>query len=141
MSKYKIIIVENDEDEQLFMTEGFNATGHFDILAVLNNGNALFDWLEAHPKQLPDIVLSDLNMPGKNGYDIIREMGSTPAYAPIPVIITSTSSTRTFIDKCLAFGAADYLVKPDTFIEYVPFVENLYARIREKKLIKEGNKI
>jgi CheY-like chemotaxis protein len=136
MKKYRIVIVENDEDEQFFMKEGFDQAGTFEILSMVSNGDALFQWLESHPQQLPDLILSDLNMPGKNGYDIITEVRDTPAYAHIPVIITSTSSTKAFIDKCLAFGAADYLVKPETFIEYVPFVERLYKLISEKALVK-----
>jgi CheY-like chemotaxis protein len=136
MRQYRIIIVENDEDEQFFMRQGFDKAGSFEILGMVNNGDALLQWLEQHPDDLPDVILSDLNMPGKNGYDIITEVKGTPAYAHIPVIITSTSSTKTFIDKCLAFGAAGYLVKPETFIEYVPFVERLYQVIGEKGLVK-----
>lgn len=136
MKKYNIIIVENDEDEQLFMKEGFDATGLFNIVAQIKNGDALLEWLSDHQQSLPDIVLSDLNMPGKNGYDVINDVKNDPSYSHIPVIITSTSSTRTIIDKCLAFGAADYVVKPDTFVEYVPYVKNLYKRIEEKQLVK-----
>lgn len=137
MRKYKIVIVENDEDEQLFMKEGFDATtGLFQIIAMAKNGDELMEWLEAHPASLPDLILSDLNMPGKNGYDIIDEIRSTPEYANIPVIITSTSSTPTIMNKCLERGAADYVVKPDTFIEYVPYVERLYRRIEDRQLVK-----
>ncbi|MDB5197916.1 MAG: response regulator receiver protein [Flaviaesturariibacter sp.] len=136
MSKYKIVIVENDEDEQFFMKEGFDQTGLFEILAMVTNGDALLEWMEANPAQLPQLVLSDLNMPGKNGYDIITELKETPAYAHIPVIITSTSSTKAFIDKCLDFGAAYYLVKPETFIAYAPFAEALHRLIEEKGLVK-----
>src|SRR5919199_2422113 len=136
MSKYKIIVVENDEDEQLFMKQGFDSANLFEILGLVTNGEALLDWLEQHPANLPELVLSDLNMPGKNGYDIIAEMKSNPAYNHIPVVITSTSSTKAFIDKCMEFGAADYVVKPEVFIEYEPFVKNLYNRIKEKELIK-----
>lgn len=50
--------------------------------------------------------------------------------------ITSTSYTKSIIDKCLARGAAEYVVKPDTFIEYGPFIENLYQIIVEKRLVK-----
>ena len=135
MSKYKIVIVENDEDEQEFIKESFDESGLFDVLALLNNGNALMDWLESHRDGLPHIVLSDLNMPGKNGYDIITEMKNNEAYAHIPIVITSTSSTKAFIDKCLAFGANDYLVKPDTFIEYKSFVDKFYKRMKEKGLL------
>lgn len=136
MMQFKIVIVENDEDEQTFMKEGFDATGQFEILALVSNGDALLEWMRQHPASLPDVVLSDLNMPGKNGYDIITELKNDPAYTHIPVIITSTSSTKTFIDKCLALGAAHFLVKPETFIEYVPFVNKLHAVIVEKNLVK-----
>jgi CheY-like chemotaxis protein len=136
MKKYNIIIVENDEDEQLFMKEGFDAAGLFNIVAQLRSGDALLEWLGDNPQELPDIILSDLNMPGKNGYDVISDIKNNPSHCHIPVIITSTSSTKTIIDKCLALGAADYLVKPETFVEYVPYVKNLYRLIEEKQLVR-----
>lgn len=132
MKKYKIIIVENDEDERLFMKEGFETAGGFDIVAQVNNGDHLLEWLEENKNHLPDLILSDLNMPGKNGYDIIKEIRNHPQWSHLPVVITSTSSTKTIMDKCLAQGASDYVVKPETFVQYVPFVKNLYKRIEEK---------
>jgi CheY-like chemotaxis protein len=129
MKKHRIIIVENDEDEQFFMKEGFDAVALFEIMAQLKNGDVLMEWLKEHENDLPDIILSDLNMPGKNGYDIIREITGDSRYQHIPVIITSTSSTKTIMEKCLAMGAAAYIVKPDTFVEYVPYVRRLHALI------------
>ena len=136
MKKYNIILVENDEDEQEFMKEGFDAVGLFNVIAQVRNGDHLLDWLAEHRESRPDIILSDLNMPGKNGYDIILDIKSSRDWSNLPVIITSTSSTKTIIDKCLALGAADYIVKPETFIEYVPYVMNLYQCIVEKQLVK-----
>ena len=136
MKKYRIAIVENDEDEQVFMNEGFQSSSQFEVVGLFDNGNKLMEWLDKHPAGLPEVVLSDLNMPGKNGYDIISEMRSNPRYREIPVIITSTSSTKVFIEKCLTYGAADYLVKPDTFVEYGDFVKKLYDVIVEKELVK-----
>lgn len=132
MRKFKIIIVENDADERYFMKEGFDAVDLFEIMAQVRNGDLLFEWLAANP-ELPDVILSDLNMPGKNGYDIIEEVRSTPAYANIPVIITSTSSTQSIIDKCLKLGACDYIVKPETFIEYRPFVRQLHEIMTKRQ--------
>jgi CheY-like chemotaxis protein len=127
MSKQRIIIVENDTDEQFFMKEAFENSGLFDIIAMVKNGDTLLEWLHANKSaSLPDLILSDLNMPGKNGYDVLEDMKNDPAYAHIPVIITSTSSTKNTIDKVLSLGAADYVAKPDTFIEYEPFVKRLY---------------
>jgi CheY-like chemotaxis protein len=136
MRTYNIVIVENDEDEQFFMKEGFEAACMFRIAAMLKNGNELIEWLSQNGSHLPDLILSDLNMPGKNGYDIIDEIKGNEEYASIPVVITSTSSAPTTISKCMARGAADYLVKPETFIEYTPYAEKLYQRIEENQLVK-----
>ena len=133
--KYKIILVENDEDEQLFMKEGIAATGLFELLTQASEGGALWNWMEAHPTQLPDVILSDLNMPGKNGYDVINEVKNTPRYAHIPVIITSTSALKTTISNCLSLGAAGFIEKPETFVNYAPFFKSLHHMIEEKQLI------
>ncbi|ANE50430.1 response regulator [Flavisolibacter tropicus] len=136
MIKYKLIIVENDEDEQFFMKEGFDVAGVFEIVSQLKNGDALFEWLEEHKPSLPDVILSDLNMPGKNGYDILEGIKADPAYRHIPVIITSTSSAKVMIDRCLKLGASGYMVKPDTFIAYAAFANDLYKLIQEQQLVK-----
>jgi len=135
MRKYKIVMVENDPDERMFMKEGFEAAGLFEIMEQVKNGDALMPWLEEHVHALPDLILTDLNMPGRNGYDIIDSVRNDERFAHIPVVITSTSSARNIMDKCLAAGAADYIVKPDTFIEYEPFARLLFERISEKGLL------
>lgn len=136
MKKVKLIIVENDEDEQLFMREGFDQSGLFEILIQVRNGDVLFQWLDTHHEQLPELILSDLNMPGKNGYEILSYLKCVPEYAEIPVIITSTSSTNTIINKCLDAGAADYVVKPDTFIDYLPYAIELHRLLLEKNIVQ-----
>ncbi len=133
MKKYKIVLVENDEDEQMFMREAFEASEHFELIGQARNGDMLFQWMSEHPDALPEVILSDLNMPGKNGYDIIEEVGAHPVYSSIPVIITSTSSTEMIIRKCLDMGATAYIIKPETFLDYGPFTERLFELVQEKE--------
>ena len=135
MKKIKILIVENDEDEQFFMQEGFQSSGLFEIVAMVKNGDLLFEWLAQNPDHLPEVILSDLNMPGKNGYDILETMKVSPTFQGIPVMITSTSSSRDAADKCLRMGAAAYLVKPDTFLEYALYAQKLSDLFHSKKSI------
>jgi len=125
MKKLKIIIVENDEDEQLFMREGFDGTGRFEILAFANSGDELIEMLDNESLPLPDLILSDLNMPGKNGYDILRELRANSRFANLPIIITSTSSIKSVIDTCMLLGASRFIQKPDTFGEYENFAKEL----------------
>lgn len=136
MKKIKILIVDNDEDEQFFMKEGFNATGLYDIVGQPENGDDLFEWLEQHTNNLPDVILSDLNMHGKNGYDILDEINTMEAFRHIPVIITSTSLLPSVSEKCIALGAVAYIPKPETFNEYKPFAEALFQFLKEKQVVK-----
>lgn len=132
MKKIKILVVENDEDEQFFMRDGFQSSGLFEIVALVRNGDILFEWLAQNPNALPEVILSDLNMSGKNGYDILEIVQASPMFQRIPVVITSTSSSRDAADKCLRMGATAYLVKPDTFLEYTSYAEKLSDIIRKK---------
>jgi len=136
MKKLKIIFVDNDEDEQLFMRDGFEASGLFDIIYQASDGSELFDYLQS--SQRPDLILSDLNMPGKNGYDILEWISENKDFSDIPVVITSTSSTKTIMDKCMNLGAAFYLVKPETFNEYEQFAKKLFHMLKEKGMLKEA---
>jgi len=132
MYKYKIVVVENDEDERMFMMESFNANNMFDVLGMVKNGDHLIDWIQENSDNMPDVILTDLNMPGKNGYDIIRFIKGHELYSDIPVIVTSTSSAQSIIDRCLDMGAADYLIKPDTFLEYGPYLQKLHSLLSNK---------
>ncbi len=125
MKKLNIMLVENDEDEQLFMREGFESTNLFNIIAVANNGDEAFTAIHGK-KPLPDLIVSDLNMPGKNGLDLLHDIKSDPALLHIPVIIISTSFTSTIINKCISSGAHAFHTKPDSFVEYDTFAKKIY---------------
>lgn len=133
MKLYKIVIVENDEDERYFMKQGLEASGVFHILGEFVNGDTLLEWLEQKPVDLPDIILSDLNMPGKNGYDILSTVRSHPVFAAIPVFITSTSPVVAVREKCLSMGANDYLIKPEIFTDYDEYVKTLHYKLENRQ--------
>ena len=135
MKKIRIIIVENDLDEQLFMQEGFNLTGLFEIIRFADNGDELLQLLGDSKENLPEVILSDLNMHGKNGYDILTAVKNDQALSHIPVIITSTSSIKMVIDRCKELGAYAFILKPETFIEYKTFAEKLYQLIIEDTVV------
>src|SRR3954447_3890461 len=129
MDKIRILIAENDEDEQFFMKDGFEESGYFDVLSFAGNGEELLEILYRNDEN-PDLILSDLNMPGKNGYDILKELRGHSRFDHIPIVITSTSSVRSVVETCMQLGATKFIQKPETFVEYGDFAKELAEVVR-----------
>jgi CheY-like chemotaxis protein len=130
MEKIKIIIVENDEDEQFFMKDGFEATGYFEVLAFAYGGDELIEMLNNKEIDRPDMILSDLNMPGRNGYDILKELRADIRFVNLPIVITSTSSIKSVIDNCMELGATKFIQKPETFVEYADYAKQMAETVK-----------
>jgi CheY-like chemotaxis protein len=128
--KIKILIVEDNEDERMFMIEGFTREGHYEIVAEASNGNELVEWLNTKANSImPEVVLTDLNMPGKNGYDVIAEVKSNASISHIPVVVLTTAPAVPFADRCKKLGACAYYSKPDTFLDYQSFAGKIYQEL------------
>jgi twitching motility two-component system response regulator PilH len=78
---------------------------------VLTAGSAE-DGLETCKRELPDLVIMDVILPGMNGFQATRSLSKDPATSAIPVIIVSTKNMETDRVWGLRQGAKDYLVKP-----------------------------
>lgn len=131
MNKLRILIAENDEDEQDFLREGFEAANFFDIMAFAGNANQLFKILEGSPADLPDLILTDLNMEGQNGYDVLRYINSNDRFKHVPVIVYSGSLLDTVVIKCTELGALQVVMKPSSLDGYQKFPAQLYEILTE----------
>src|SRR5687768_11830425 len=105
MNKLKILIAENDEDEQDFLREGFDSTEFFQVIGMAISANDLFRILDENSSELPDLILTDLNMDGQNGYDVLRYVNSHNRFSQIPVIVYSGSLLDSIVTKCMELGA------------------------------------
>ena len=126
MNKLKILIAENDEDEQDFLKEGFENTDYFEVMAMAMSAPDLFRILEENKSQLPDLILTDLNMDGQNGYDVLRYMNSNERFSKIPVIVYSGSLLDSIVTKCMELGAKQVVMKPSSLDGYQRFPAQLY---------------
>jgi CheY-like chemotaxis protein len=78
---------------------------------------------------MPDVIVSDLNMPGRNGYEVIMDIKTNSSLSHIPVIILTTAPLKPYADRCKKLGACAYYTKPDTFLEYKAFAEKIYEDV------------
>ncbi|HOE91249.1 MAG TPA: response regulator, partial [Candidatus Cloacimonadota bacterium] len=70
------------------------------------------DWFQnnAHP----DLIFLDINMPGMNGYDLLKIIKTSDEYKHIPVMMVTTEGERKNVIKAIQAGADNYLTKPFT---------------------------
>jgi CheY-like chemotaxis protein len=110
----KVLVAEDDK----FLIKAYSAKlakeGFTIIMAI--NGNEVITKAKA---EIPDVILLDLIMPEKNGFDALYELKQDETTKNIPVIITSNLSQESDIKRGKDLGAADYLVKSDTPIQEI----------------------
>lgn len=124
--KFVILLAEDDRDDVFFATDALNDANINHDLRRVADGDELMDYLYgragfaslgAAPR--PDLILMDLNMPGKDGREALEEIKSDPRLRQIPVVVLSTSSDTFDIADSYDRGANSYLVKPRDYRGWV----------------------
>lgn len=104
----KILVAEDDK----FLSNAYRVKldkSGFDVV-IARDGQEALDLME---KESPDILLLDLIMPNKDGFEVLQEMNDSGKIDEIPVIITSNLGQKEDIDKGKSLGVKDYIVKSD----------------------------
>lgn len=82
---------------------------------------------------VPDLVVLDLNLPRKNGLEVMGEIQSTESLARIPVVVFTSSSLASDRKRSLALGAREYITKPASFDGFVEAVKTACGYIKVEK--------
>ena len=119
-SSFSILIVDDDADDREIIRDAFLSINDKVDYVPLENGDALLQYLNKHEGNgLPSLIMLDLNMPGKDGREALKELKSMDQFQKIPTIVFTTSSSQR--DKLMAYesGANCFVTKPDTFNKLV----------------------
>ena len=108
MENKKILIVEDDANLRNVLEEFFETEKM--LVKTASDGES---GLKSLRDFLPDVVLLDIILPKKDGYEIIKEIKSDEKIKDIPVILLTNLGGLNDIEKALALGATTYLVKGD----------------------------
>lgn len=79
----------------------------------------------------PDVVLLDLNMPEKDGFQVIEELANDSITADIPIIVLTSIGDRSAVEKAIRLGVVDYIVKPH---DHQKLIEKIQSTIRYREL-------
>jgi CheY-like chemotaxis protein len=75
----------------------------------------------------PDLILLDVNLPKKNGFEVLSDLKRSESLRTIPVVVFSTSRRQSDISASLALGARDYITKPSSFDLFVEALKSACA--------------
>lgn len=122
-----ILIVDDNSTDLMIMREALSDTRLNATLHVANNGEAAMKFLRRvgeHAKApRPDLILLDLNMPRKNGHEVLTEIKNDRGLLRIPVVILTTSQAEEDISRAYAAHANCYIRKPVDFESFEKVME------------------
>ncbi|HBA61421.1 MAG TPA: hypothetical protein DCZ92_11515 [Elusimicrobia bacterium] len=112
----EILAVEDNPADIRYLSEVFKEGRLLNRVTAVADGDAALRCLRGEGEYAgsvrPDLVLLDLNMPGKDGRAVLEEMRRDPALAAVPVIVLTTSSSVDDVSRSYDLKANSYMVKP-----------------------------
>ena len=115
----RILVVEDEEDNRRIMRDLLSASGYQTIEATTGD-----EGLATAQREVPDLILMDIQLRGLDGYEVTRRIKADPALRHIPIIAVTSYALSGDDQKAFAVGCDGYVTKP-----FSP--KQLLAKIRE----------
>lgn len=133
MEKVKILLVEDNPGDIRLTQEALKDSSLVIDLSVVTDGVQAIKFLKKEDEfadvELPDIILLDLNLPKKDGREVLAEIKTHDELKRIPVVVLTTSNAEKDINKSYELHANSYINKPvdlEHFFEVVKTIENFW---------------
>lgn len=129
----EILLVEDNPGDILLAREAFECSRIKNHLNIVKNGSEAVEFLKKEGNfrnaPIPDLILLDLNLPQKNGREVLTEIKQDDQLRNIPVIVFSSSESEQDIQSCYELWANCYISKPvdyDGFLIVIRSIENFW---------------
>jgi len=125
--EFKLMLVE-DSEADILLTKKAIENGHYSVeLEIFRDGMSALEFLgdEKNVDLLPDLIILDINMPGLNGFEVLKEIKDTFRLKHLSVIMFSTSDTNDDLLMAYRLGASSFVKKPIDFAEFKELMDAL----------------
>ena len=137
----KVLLVDDNHADVRLIRESFRVLRIRHDLEIANSGDEAMKLLKGRepPAQLPDIILLDINMPGMDGFDLLRAIRRDLKLQITPVIVLSSSANEGDIQRAYSLGANAYMSKPmDDFLALVDDFDRFWLKRARLPKTQEG---
>lgn len=121
----EILLVEDNAGDIYMFENALKISGFKFNLVKITNGDDVLPYLKRNDTSLPDIIILDLNLPGKNGKEILSDIKNDKKLGLIPVIIFTTSNAEFDIQTSYKLKANCFIKKPISVTEYIAAVNRI----------------
>lgn len=115
----EILLVDDNDDDVVLLRESFKDSRFVNILNVVHDGEEALAYLRHEgayaSAPTPGLVLLDINMPRRNGFEVLEAMKADPQLKQIPVVMLTTSTRDEDVARSYDRGACSYVSKPVSF--------------------------
>ena len=132
----EVLLVEDDPGDVLLIREAFEDNKVRNRLHIVSDGVEAIDFLRKQggfaDAPTPDLVLLDLNLPRKDGREVLAEVKNDDALRTIPVVVLTTSQAEEDVLRSYDLHANAYVTKPvdfDRFIEVVRLIDDFFVTV------------
>jgi CheY-like chemotaxis protein len=134
MKSIHILLVEDNEGDILLTTDALEESKIINRITVIKDGKEAIDFFEnmVDKDELPELILLDINLPKKNGQDVLLYIKDNENFKQIPVIILTTSSSEKDILTAYKNHVNCYITKPievDDFMKAIAKIEDFWINI------------
>ncbi|GAB3715022.1 response regulator [Spirosoma flavus] len=123
-----ILIADDDSDDRLFMERALRQSGYTHNIQFVEDGEELMEYLRhtgrytEETSPWPNLLVLDLNMPRKNGFQALKEIKDDTELRRLPVVVMTTSSADEDVLKTYHLGVNSFVTKPFNFNRLVEMV-------------------
>jgi CheY-like chemotaxis protein len=129
LDSIEVLLVEDDPGDVLMIKEAFAENKVHNNLSVVNDGVRAIQYLRREGEYAeavrPDLILLDLNLPRRDGREVLQEIKSDADLRIIPVVILTTSSSDEDIVRSYDLHANAYVTKPVDFARFIEVVRQI----------------
>jgi len=115
----EVLVVDDSEDDVVLLKEAFSDCPMVEFVGAVEDGEQALQFLrrqgEFESARRPGLVLMDINMPRKNGFEVLSEMRSDIQLSNVPVVMLTTSKQESDILRAYEGGACSFIAKPVSF--------------------------
>jgi CheY-like chemotaxis protein len=127
MNSIDILVVEDNDDDVVLIQEAFSEGKVINRIAVVRDGEEAMAYLRKQgayaATRMPGMVLSDINMPKKDGFELLADIKADPRLRALPVIMLTVSDREEDIVRSFEQGACSYIRKPVSMTRFIAVVK------------------